>query len=79
MTTTTIKSNLHQMIDELDDKKILEAIYTLLKSKITTKSKTYTVSKEELDAIDAGIKDIEADKVYTYKQVREKIRHKHNI
>ena len=79
MTTSTLKSNLHLLIDELDDKKILDAIYTLLKSKITLKSKSYPISKEELDAIDAGIKDIDAGNVYTYKEVREKIRRKHKI
>lgn len=79
MTTSTIKSNLHQMIDDLDDKKILEAIYTLLSSKNPAKPNTYHVSREELEAIDAGVRDIDAGKVYTYKQVREKIRRKHNL
>jgi len=69
-----LKEELHQIIDRIEDNKILEATYTLLEKQDiifhTTARKPLT--QREFEAkIDEGEHDIQEGKVHTHDQVKE--------
>ena len=47
----TIRKNLHQIIDNIEDVKVLEAVYVLLEKK-TFQSNTFNLSDEQKNELD---------------------------
>lgn len=76
----SIKIELHQMIDKIEDVKVLEAVYTLLLNQtvaFTTENKPH--DQEAFEAmIEEGEKDIRTGKVYSYQDVKEHFKQKMN-
>jgi hypothetical protein len=75
-----IKTELHQMIEQIEDDKVLEAIYTLL----SIQPVAYTTSGNPVDAtaydqmIEEGEKDIQEGKVYSHAEVKSHFKQKVN-
>ncbi len=66
-----IKVELHQMIDQIGDNKVLEAVYTLL----SNQSVAFSTSGQALNQtayksmIEEGERDISSGKVFSHKEV----------
>ena len=70
MSTAELKSNLHRLIDSISDNKTLNSIYTLLsKQKKQDIDWWGTISKEEKDAIEKGLAEVERGDVVSHEQV----------
>jgi len=79
MGTVQLKEELHQIIDRIEDSKILEATYTLLERQDiilhTTNGEPLT-QREFESMIDEGEHDIEQGKIHSHEQVKEHFRNK---
>lgn len=75
-----IKVELHQMIDQIGDDKVLEAVYTLLSNQPVA----YTTSGEPLNQaayeamIDEGEEDVKKGKTYSHEEVKAHFKQKMN-
>ena len=75
MSTAELKSNLHKLIDKVEDSKILNITYLLLsKTEKGTKDWWDTISAKEKAAIEKGLKDIEKGKVFSHSKVMKELR-----
>jgi hypothetical protein len=74
MRTAELKSNLHWLIDEVQDDKTLKITYLLL-SKTGEGNKDWwdTISANEKAAIEEGMKDIKKGNVFSLDKVIEEI------
>lgn len=75
-----IKAELHQMIDRIDDNKVLEAIYTLLYNQpvaFSTGGKPLNQATFEA-MIDEGEDDISNGKIYNHEEVKAHFKRKMN-
>lgn len=81
MSTTELRSSLHELIEKVEDNSILKAVYAILEKFKSTKNKDWwdEISDAEKKSIMKGLKDIENDKVYSYAEVRRFIKDKHGI
>ncbi len=61
---------------KIKDEAIIEKLSSTLKMEVS-KLKRVTISKEEKEAIKAGLKDIEAGRVHTHEEVMDRIRAKY--
>ena len=74
MSTADIKTVLHQIIDSIEDSKVLEAAYTLLSRQ--SKIAAFSVDGEQLSRkdfeimIDEGEEDIDAGYVHSHEEVK---------
>ena len=79
MGTVQLKEELHQIIDRIEDDKILEATYILLERQDiilhTTNGKPLT-QREFGTMIDEGEHDIEQGKVHNHDQIKKHFRNK---
>lgn len=77
METVQLKEELHQIIDRIEDSKILEATYTLLERQDiilhATNGKPLTQRAFE-SMIDEGEHDIEQGKTHSHEQIKEHFR-----
>jgi len=75
-----IKSELHQIIDQIGDDKLLEAVYALLSSHtVASDLDGKPLTQEEFEAmIDEGEDDILNGRVYTLEEVKAHFRKKMN-
>ena len=75
-----IKVALHQMIDQIGDNKVLEAVYTLLSNQPVA----YTTSGKPLNQaayeamIEEGEEDIRKGRVYSHEEVKAHFKQKMN-
>jgi hypothetical protein len=78
MNTSELKLELHQIIDQVKDNRILEAIYTILSSQVSIFAHTADnkpVTKEELDkmlALSEG--DIKAGRLTNQTEIKKEIK-----
>ncbi len=75
-----IKVELHQMIDQIADDKVLEAIHTLLSNQpiaYTTHGKSLNHAEYEA-MIDEGEEDIKKGKVFNHEEVKAHFKRKMN-
>ena len=73
MDTLTLKSELHILIDHLQDEEVLKAVKTLLGRSINIENDFWNeLSEEDKAGIEEGIADIEAGRVHTYEEVFSK-------
>ena len=75
-----IKVELHQMIDQIGDDKVLEAVYTLLSNQpvaYTTRGKSLNQAAYEA-MIDEGEEDIKKGKVFSHQEVKAHFKQKMN-
>jgi predicted transcriptional regulator len=75
MSTAELKSNLHKLIDKVEDNKMLKITYLLL-SKTEDDDKDWwdTISAKEKAAIEKGLKDIDKGHVFSHAKVMKEIR-----
>ena len=83
MSTVELKSNLHNLIDTINDSKTLNAIYTLLK-KNSAASKTNqldwdSLSHAEKIAIDKAIKQADNGELIPHNQVMKELKTKYKF
>lgn len=78
MNTSELKSELHQIIDQVKDNRILEAVYTILSSQVSIFAHTSDnkpVTKEQLDVmLDASEEDINAGRLTDQSDVKKEIK-----
>jgi hypothetical protein len=73
MTTEVIKTDIHRLIDSIEDKQFLNALYTILeKHAITTADFWPTLSPDDQAAIRTGIADANAGRVRPMAAVMQK-------
>ena len=77
MSTAEIKFQLHQLIENTNDTSLLDKAYTAL-SKLFTRQHTAdwwdTISLEEKQGVEEGLKDIEQGRVYSHGQVMKELK-----
>lgn len=78
MSTPELKNTLHSYIEHIEDKNVLEAVRTLLKSALgKNKGDLWdSISNEEKAAVEEGIKDIKAGRVHKHEAVMKEARKK---
>jgi predicted transcriptional regulator len=70
MSTLQLKSELHILIDHLQDNDILNAVKILLGKNINTDTDFWDeLSESDKAEIKEGIEDIEAGRTYTYQEI----------
>ncbi len=75
-----IKVELHQMIDQIGDNKVLKAVHTLLSNQVVA----YTTRGESLNQaayeamIDEGEEDVKNGKVFSHEEVKAHFKQKMN-
>ncbi len=75
MSTAELKSNLHRLIDSVQDSKTLKITYLLLsKTEEGTKDWWDTISAKEKAAIEEGLKDIKSGNVFSHDKVMQEIK-----
>jgi len=75
MSTAELKSNLHKLIDKVQDSKTLKITYLLLsKNSEGTEDWWNAISDQEKAAIEKGLKDISKGNVSTHAKVMKEIR-----
>jgi hypothetical protein len=82
MGTIELKANLHDLIENIDDKNVLNAIYILLTKQLKIKPKADfwdELPENVKNDIEEAIKEADLGKVYTHESVVEEIKAKYNI
>jgi predicted transcriptional regulator len=73
MDVTELRADLHNMIDKISDRNILEAIRTLLSEKSTAKADWWdTISQEEREEIEQGLSEADRGEVTPHEEVMKK-------
>ena len=73
MNVTELRSDLHNMIDNITDSNILNAVKTLLAGKTATQTDWWNViSDEERAEIEQGLSEAERGEVITHEEVMAK-------
>ncbi|OQY04030.1 MAG: hypothetical protein B6I20_03850 [Bacteroidetes bacterium 4572_117] len=82
MGTVELKPSLHELIENIEDNKVLNAIYVLLVNQFKAEKKIDfwdelpdEVKKDIEEAIDEGNRD----EVFTHEEVKKKMKEKYNI
>jgi putative addiction module component (TIGR02574 family) len=67
-----IKADLHRLIDEIEDKALLEAVYTILEKNVSEQE----LSTEQTKELDKRIKAYEQEETqfYTWEEAKERIK-----
>ena len=81
MSTLELKSNLHNLIDAVDDSKILNAIYALLSKKTTAKEVDFwnEFSEEQKAEIKESIAQADRSELIPHEQVMKEIKSRYKI
>jgi hypothetical protein len=78
MNTSELKLELHQIIDQVKDSRILEAVYTMLSSQVKIFAHTTDnnpVTKEELDLmLNSSEQDITAGRLIDQNDIKNEIK-----
>ncbi|MCF8233051.1 MAG: hypothetical protein K9J27_12790 [Bacteroidales bacterium] len=73
MDVKELKIDLHRMIDKISDKEVLHAVKTLLSQKAETQTDWWdTISEEERQEIEQGLKEAERGEVTGHEEVMKK-------
>ncbi|MCF8307630.1 MAG: hypothetical protein K9I68_01335 [Bacteroidales bacterium] len=73
MDVTELRADLHNMIDKISDREILQAIKTLLSEKATTKTDWWdNISDEERAEIKQGLSEADNGEVTLHEEVMRK-------
>jgi predicted transcriptional regulator len=75
MSTAELKSNLHRLIDKVQDSKTLKITYLLLsKNEEGNKDWWDSISKREKAAIEEGLRDIKEGRVFSHSKVMKELK-----
>jgi hypothetical protein len=78
MNTSELQMELHQIIDQVQDNRILQAVHTILSSQVSIFAQTTDgrpLSKDGFDEmLEAGEEDIKARRFISQKNLKEKIK-----
>ena len=74
MSTSELKSNLHHLIDQIDDNSILRAVYKLLSEKGSGAQEDWweQLSENYKDLIEQGLKELDEGKGIPHEEVMRK-------
>ena len=73
MDVIELRSDLHNIIDKITDRKVLQAVKTLLSNKAIVKSDWWdNITEEERKEIELGLAEAERGEVIPHKDVMEK-------
>ncbi|MFT5778070.1 MAG: putative transcriptional regulator [Crocinitomicaceae bacterium] len=74
MSTSELKSNLHQLIDGITDNSVLQAVHTLLSKASTSNDKDWyeSLSDDHKASIQKGLDDANEGNFVPYEQVQAK-------
>jgi predicted transcriptional regulator len=81
MTTIQVKSQLHQLIDTIDDVRILNAIKLLLQKQVQAKENDFweNLPIEVKQSIERGIEQADNGELISHETVMEEIKNKYNF
>jgi len=80
MSLKDARSNLHLLIDAIDDEGVLNICKEILeREKVRTQEAWDMISDEEKASIERGLADIEAGRVSSYEDVRKSIKERFNF
>ncbi len=81
MNTTQIKTQLHNAIDNISDVNMLKAIYTIVSKFLKSEKKDFydELSKEEKEAIEEGIAQLDKGETVSYQEVKKELKTKYKI
>ncbi len=82
MSTLELKFSIHNLLDTVNDKKALKAVYTFLQAKTKQKNSVDlwdTLSDEEKKSIEKGLDDIKHGRVRKHEDVMKDMRKKYKI
>ena len=76
MTTTTLKNKIQKRINEIEDDKVLQAVYTILNSSKSSTDFWDNLTKQQQADIDKAIREADEDKLTSHTTVMKKLRSK---
>ncbi len=76
MTTTTLKNKIQKRINEIEDDKVLQAVYTILNSSKSSTDFWDNLTKQQQADIDKAIKEADEGKLTPHTTVMKKLRSK---
>jgi len=81
MTTIQVKSQLHQLIDTIDDRRVLNAIKLLLQKQVQAKENDFweNLPIEVKQSIERGIEQADNGELISHETVMEEIKNKYNF
>ncbi len=80
MPTAEIKTDLHRLIDQVQDDAILQAVRTILARQAETETDFRDqLSEADKAAIHQGLDQLGRGESFSYEQVREAVRQKYNL
>jgi hypothetical protein len=71
MNIQTEKLNLIEWISKLNDTSVIEKLKDIRKNYIQTKDWGETLSQEEIESIEAGLKDLEEGRVHSHETAKK--------
>jgi predicted transcriptional regulator len=74
MNTIEIKTDLHSMIDQINDVRLLQAIRILLLGKSGESDWFDDLSKEEKELLEQGIRESDNGKVYSHNEILKEVK-----
>ena len=80
MSTAELKSNLHKLVDSINDSKTLQAMITLLSKKEAMNVDFWDeLSEEEKASIEEGIAQADRGELFSHEEVMAEIKSKFNL
>jgi predicted transcriptional regulator len=81
MSTLELKFSIQNILDRIDDKKILEAVHTLLQTTLKRQDEDFwdTLSDEEKASIEKGLEDVKAGRVHKHEDVMKMVKKKYKF
>ncbi|MBY0424877.1 MAG: hypothetical protein K2Q22_04505 [Cytophagales bacterium] len=81
--SSTLKKNIHEVVELVHDNKVLEAVYLLLEREARHEndslSPLYVASESELNEIEEGLIEAEKGETISHFEVMEEIKRRHNL
>ncbi|MDQ6756444.1 MAG: addiction module protein [Bacteroidota bacterium] len=81
MDTETVKEEIHQLINNIDDIEFLKAVQTIISSKIQSESEENFLTGEEIQILEERQADYLSgkSKTYTWEEVKSRLNPKPNV
>jgi predicted transcriptional regulator len=80
MSTTDVKTDLHRLIDRVQDDAILQAVRTILVKQAEAETDFWNeLPESDKKAIEEGLEQLDQGQSFSYEQVRNRVREKYNL
>jgi predicted transcriptional regulator len=81
MNTIQLKTDLHRLIDQIEDNRLLQAVHVILAREVPQDHEVDwdSLSEARREAIQEGLDDIENGRVSSHKEVMQRIKSKYDL